>query len=73
MHARSNESLYFGALLVILGMLALYGGGRWLSLLIPAAVVLWLIASARFRTHGTVIDARVDNRSEGRLLWKEKV
>jgi hypothetical protein len=50
MNTRSNESLYFGALLVLFGMLALYGGTHWLGLLIPAAVVLWLIASVRRQT-----------------------
>jgi hypothetical protein len=66
MNTTSNESLGFGALLVLFGMLALYGGTSWLGLLIPAAVVLWLIASARCRTRRTVIDARVDNRIAGR-------
>jgi hypothetical protein len=47
MNTTSNESLGSGALLVLFGMLALYGGTGWLGLLIPAAVVLWLIASAR--------------------------
>jgi hypothetical protein len=62
MNTTSNESLGFGALLVLFGMLALYGGTSWLGWLIPAAVVLWLIASARRQTRRTAIDARVDNR-----------
>jgi hypothetical protein len=66
MNTTSNESLGSGALLVLFGMLALYGGTGWLGLLIPAAVVLWLIASARCRARRTVIDARVDNRTVGR-------
>ncbi|MFZ0815232.1 MAG: hypothetical protein WAM78_06915 [Candidatus Sulfotelmatobacter sp.] len=62
MNTTSNESLGFGALLVLFGMLALYGGPSWLGWLIPAAVVLWLIASVRRQTRRTAIDARVDNR-----------
>ncbi len=66
MNTMSNESLCFSALLIVFGMLALYGGTGWLSWLIPAAVVLWLIASVRCQTRRTVIDARVDNRIVGR-------
>lgn len=63
MNAKSKESLWFAALLVLFGMLALYGGASWLSLLIPAAVALWLIASDRCETRRAEIDARVDNRT----------
>jgi hypothetical protein len=66
MNTTSNESRCFGALLVLFGMLALYGGTAWLGLLIPAAIVLWLIASIRRQTRRTLIDARVDNRTVGR-------
>ena len=31
-------------ILMILGVLALYGGARWLLLLIPAAVLVWYAA-----------------------------
>ncbi len=73
MNTTSNESLGFGALLMLFGMLALYGGTGRLGLLIPAAVVLWLIASARCQTRRTVIDPRVDNRSVGRYFGKDKI
>jgi|HubBroStandDraft_6_1064221.scaffolds.fasta_scaffold00840_8 hypothetical protein len=62
MSATSNESLFFTALLVFFGVLALYGGARWLEFLIPAAVMVWLAASARGLARRPVIDARVDNK-----------
>ena len=69
MHTESDESLYFSALLILCGGLALYGGERWLFLLVPAAVVVWLVAAARCRARGAAIDARVDNRA-GRALGR---
>jgi len=63
MNIPSNESLYFTALLVLLGMLALYGGGHWLALLIPAGLLVWVVASARCSARRAAIDAQVDNRS----------
>lgn len=66
MNTTSSESLCFTALLVLFGMLALYGGARWLGLLIPAAIVVWSAASARCLARRAAIDARVDNRSAQR-------
>lgn len=60
MNTTSNESLCLAALLVLFGMLALYGGGRWLALLIPAAIVVWLTASARCQARRSAIDSRVE-------------
>jgi hypothetical protein len=31
---------------VILGILALYGGARWLLVLVPAAVLIWYVVAA---------------------------
>jgi hypothetical protein len=59
----STDSLCFTALLVFLGVLALYGGGRWLGLLIPAAILVCLVASARCHARRPGIDARGDNRA----------
>lgn len=59
----SNECLGSTALLVCLGMLALYGGGRWLGVLIPSAILVCLVASARCHARHAAIDARVDNRT----------
>jgi hypothetical protein len=65
MNAKSNESLGFAALLLLFGILALYGGAHWLGWLIPAGIAVWLIASARCQARRTAIDARVHNRSQG--------
>jgi hypothetical protein len=66
MKTTSNESLCVTALLLLFGMLALYGGARWLGLLIPSAIVVWLVACARCQARRIAIDARVDNRTVGR-------
>ena len=38
---------HYGSTLVLLalGLLALYGGTRWLGVLIPAALVVWYVTS----------------------------
>jgi hypothetical protein len=36
--------------LIILGMAALYGGAKWLGLLIPAAVFVWFTAEPSLRS-----------------------
>ena len=38
------------AILILLGMAALYGGSKWLGLLIPAAVFVWYAARPMLRT-----------------------
>jgi len=63
MKTASNESLYVTAVLVLFGMLAMYGGQRWLALLIPAALLVWLVAGVRCHSRRAAIDARVDNRA----------
>jgi predicted exporter len=63
MHTSSRESRYFAALLILCGALALYGGERWLIVLIPAAVTLWFVEAARSHTRRAGIDARVENGS----------
>jgi hypothetical protein len=62
----TSESLGFTTLLLLFGILALYGGAHWLGWLIPAAIVVWLIANARCHNRRDPIDARVHNRSIGR-------
>jgi hypothetical protein len=66
MNMTSNESLCCTSLFVIFGIFALYGGGRWLGLLIPAAIVVWLTAIARCQARRSAIDSRVENRAAGR-------
>ena len=41
MSANSKKSMGWTIVLIILGMAALYGGAKWLSLLIPAAMLVW--------------------------------
>jgi len=36
--------------LIILGMAALFGGSKWLTLLIPAALFVWYVAKPILRT-----------------------
>ena len=36
--------------LIVLGMAALYGGSKWLTILIPAALLIWFTARPRLRT-----------------------
>jgi hypothetical protein len=47
MNTSSNESIAVTAVLVLLGVLALYGGAGWLSFLIPAAIIVCFVANAR--------------------------
>jgi hypothetical protein len=50
MSANSKKSMGWTILLIILGMAALYGGTKWLSLLIPAALFVWFTAKPTLRT-----------------------
>lgn len=50
MRANSKKSIGGSAVLILLGMAALYGGSRWLTLLIPAALLVWYVARPMFRT-----------------------
>jgi len=46
----TKRSMGWTVVLIVLGMAALYGGSGWLSLLIPAALLVWYAARPRFRT-----------------------
>ena len=50
MSANSKKSMGWTIILIILGMAALYGGTKWLSLLIPAALFVWFTAKPTLRT-----------------------
>jgi hypothetical protein len=63
MNMRSKKSGGWALVLIVLGMLARYGGPRALALLVPAAILVWY---ASRRTQTTPIDSRVDNRTVGR-------
>ena len=45
----SKKSMAWTVVLILLGMAALYGGSKWLSLLIPAAVLVWYAAKPRLK------------------------
>jgi hypothetical protein len=50
MSANSKKSMTSTIALIALGMAALYGGSSWLTILIPAAVLVWFTAKPRLRT-----------------------
>lgn len=50
MSGNSKKSLASTLVLLLLGMAALYGGSKWLSLLIPAALLVWFTAKLRLKT-----------------------
>ena len=50
MSANSKKSMGSTVALILLGMSALYGGEKWLSLLIPAAMLVWYAAQPILRT-----------------------
>ena len=50
MSANLKQSMGWTVVLVILGMAALYAGTKWLSLLIPAALLVWFAAKSTLRT-----------------------
>jgi hypothetical protein len=50
MSATSKQSMAWTFVLILLGMAALYGGSSWLTILIPAALLVWFTAKARLRT-----------------------
>ena len=49
MSVNRKKSISWTIVLVLLGMAALYGGTKWLSLLIPAAMLVWYAASPSLR------------------------
>lgn len=46
----AKKSMGWAVILIVMGMAAIYGGSKWLALLIPAAVLVWYAAKPRFRT-----------------------
>jgi hypothetical protein len=50
MSANSKKSMVWTIVLILLGMAALYGGSKWLSLLIPAAMLVWYRAGTMLRS-----------------------
>jgi len=56
MNTRSKKSGGWALILVLLGLLALYGGPRGLVLLVPAAILVWYAVAEPAPRDG--IDAR---------------
>jgi hypothetical protein len=50
MSADYKKSTSATAILVILGVAALFGGARWLTVLIPVAILVWYGAGSIRRT-----------------------
>jgi hypothetical protein len=50
MSADSKKSTGATVIFIVLGLAALFGGDRWLALLIPAAVLVWYGAGSAWRT-----------------------
>lgn len=50
MSANSKKSMGSTVVLILLGMAALYGGSKWLGVLIPAALLVWYTARPLIRT-----------------------
>jgi hypothetical protein len=50
MSADTKKSTGATAIFILLGLAALFGGAGWLTLLIPAAVVVWYGAGSAWRT-----------------------
>lgn len=48
--ARSNKTTIAAMVLILFGLIALFGGGSWLVVLVPAALLVWYTASPRLRT-----------------------
>jgi hypothetical protein len=44
MRMDAKKSMGWAVVLILLGMAALYGGEKWLSLLIPVALLVWYSA-----------------------------
>jgi hypothetical protein len=50
MSADSKKSTGATLIFILLGLAALFGGAGWLTLLIPAAVLVWYSAGSVWRT-----------------------
>lgn len=51
MSADAKKTYGLSLVLLALGVLALDGGIRWLVLLIPAAALVWYVATPKLRRH----------------------
>ena len=49
MSADSKKSMIWTIVLVVLGVAALYGGAKWLAIVVPAAALVWYGARPMLR------------------------
>jgi hypothetical protein len=49
-NASSRKSMGWMTVLILFGLVALFGGERWLVLLIPAATLVWFGAGSALRS-----------------------
>ena len=50
MHRNSTQSALWATVLVLFGVVAFFGGVRWLIPLIPAAMLIWFKVGPTLRT-----------------------
>jgi hypothetical protein len=50
MSVNSKKSMASTTVLILLGLLALFAGEKWLALLIPAAILVWYGAGPALRS-----------------------
>jgi hypothetical protein len=50
MTVNAKKSMGWTMVLILFGLIALFGGDKWLVLLIPAAIFVWYAAKPRLRT-----------------------
>jgi len=50
MSMNSKKSMAWTTVLILLGLVALYGGEKWLAVLIPAAMLIWYGAGPALRS-----------------------
>jgi hypothetical protein len=50
MSMNSKKSMGWATVLILLGIIALFGGVKWLIVLIPAAMLIWYGAAPMLRS-----------------------
>ena len=50
MSSDSRKSMGWAIVLILFGVIALFGGVKWLTLLVPAAMLIWYAAPPTVRS-----------------------
>jgi hypothetical protein len=58
MSKNSKKSMGWMVVLIFLGMAALYGGSKWLGLLVPVALLVWYSAKLTLGTGRNSLEGR---------------